>query len=176
MSDTDIHFPPGQRREPPKFEPPPWEREQFEELARTKKAQEPVVPVEPEPEAASEEAVDAVAEQAEIAPPEAAVSEEAVGPEARKLSDEHIEVLLTGLRAEEPRVDEAYWKVTIVTGIALAVIGLGVSTWGVVALLTPKEPGATGTFLVMGLLVPGLGFFGAGVWLVVKSLRQQGVL
>ncbi len=41
MGDQDFNFrPPTERREPKQFEPPPWERDAFDEMARTKAEQE----------------------------------------------------------------------------------------------------------------------------------------
>jgi hypothetical protein len=204
VSDGSIQFPPGQRREKPKFEPPPWEREQFDELARRKQAEEAIPAPEPElePAPAPEPAPEAAAPAATEGPPHAVATEgakqavttvvaeqepeqvatpegeavEAAEQEKVELDPKQVEMLLMGLRAEEPRAEEAYWKITTIVGAASALIGLLLTVWGVVALATPKKAGAGGAFLVTGLLLFGIGFLVGGVWVVFRSLRQQGVL
>jgi hypothetical protein len=185
-SDSDIHFPPGQRRDKPAFEPPPWERDQFEELARQRREAEEAQAAANAALAQQQAAVleaEALA-QAE-APAEAGLIEELgepvvaagkAGAETPELDPKHVEVLMLGLRAEEPRPDEAYWKITMIAGVTSALIGMVVTTWGVVAMATPKKAGAGPILIVMMLLVFGLGFVIGGAWVVFKSLRQRGVL
>ena len=38
-NDGDMYFPSGQRRDKPSFEPPPWERDQFEAILRKLRCQ-----------------------------------------------------------------------------------------------------------------------------------------
>jgi len=180
-SDGDIHFPPGQRRDKPAFEPPPWERDQFEELARQKREAE-------QAQAEADELIAAsLAAQAEpavqeaptpVASEEARTEEPQQEDEAEKpaLDPKQVEVLMMGLRSEEPRPEEAYWKISIIAGVTSALIGLLVTTWGVVALATPKQPGAAPILLVAMLLFFGVGFIAGGAWVVFSSLRQRGVL
>lgn len=190
MNDGNIQFPPGKRREAPKFEPPPWEREQFEELAKARQAQQAAEPEHEEPQQPDvPEAAEGEGEQSHAATeqgpePEPAPatgqcvddSSPATTPEHPVLDEAHVQLLLSGLRAEEPLAAETYWKLSFGVGLGLAVVGLVVTTWGVIIALTPTENGAAVAILVMGLLVPGLGFLGGGVWMVISSLRKQGVL
>ncbi len=180
-SDGDIHFPPGQRRDKPTFEPPPWERDQFEELARQKAEAEQA---QAEADAALAASLAALAEPvAEEAPAPAEATEareaqadQVEGVEKPELDPKHVEVLMMGLRSEEPRPEEAYWKISMFAGVTSALIGLVVTTWGVVALATPKQPGIGPFMLVTMLLVFGVGFMAGGAWVVFNSLRQRGVL
>jgi len=182
-TDGNIHFPPGQRRDKPSFEPPPWERDQFDDLARRRQESEPSEPAAEEGldvsevagtsgEPAEAEAVsplpDADAEQ-----PDGLVETADVKPE---LDPKQVEMLMMGLRAEEPRADEAYWKVSVIAGAFSALIGLMVVTWGLVALAAPKGNAAGTGLMVVMLLGVGIAFIAVGVWIVFKSLRQQGVL
>jgi hypothetical protein len=179
-SDGNMHFPPGQRREKPTFEPPPWERDQFEELAKQKREADEAQQLAAADSAAEGLSTEAVAEELPAAAaepePQAGEASEEVGAEKPELDPKHVEMLMMGLRSEEPRPDEAYWKVTIGAGVASALIGLLVTTWGLVALATPKRPGAGPMLFVTLLLVFGLGFIAGGAWVIFNSLRQRGVL
>ena len=183
MSEGDLRFPPARRREPAKFEPPPWEREQFEELAKSRVEQEPATaPAVGSPLAApapsvAEQVLEAVqeAEDAESAGADSADVGEA--QTARPgIDPKRLEVMLMGLRAEEPRPEEAYWKVTTIAGGVSALIGFVITTWAIVAFATLWKSGPQGMTLASVLLVFGLGFVGGGIWLVARTLRQQGVL
>ncbi len=177
------------RRAAKPFEPPPWEKEQFEELAR-------------ERERAAEEAAVAEAERAD-ADAEGSLSEEhasAIGAEGavsadsaheagkrvdsaqegREAADEpdaaNVDAMLMALRAEEPDPASEVWKVGMVAGLFLTAMGLVLVVWSGVALARTLESGPT-AYLgagVMGLM--GAGLVALGVWLVVRSLRKQGVL
>jgi uncharacterized membrane protein len=180
-SDGNIHFPPGQRRDKPMFEPPPWERDQFEELAKQKAEAEQA---QAEADAALAAGLAALAEpvaEEAPAPAEPAEAREAQADqedavEKPELDPKHVEVLMMGLRSEEPRPEEAYWKISMIAGVTSALIGLVVTTWGVVALATPKQPGIGPFMLVTMLLAFGIGFMVGGAWVVFNSLRQRGVL
>jgi len=180
VSDEDLRFPPTERREPAKFEPPPWERDQFDELAKAR--------VEPGPAEAggseqgspvpaatmAEQVVEAVRESVKDDPGEGS---EAQGSQpAPPIDPKKLEVMLMGLRAEEPRPEAAYWKVTTIAGALCAVIGLAITVWAVVAFVTLTKSGVRGVTLATVLLVFGLGFSVGGIWLVTRTLRQQGVL
>jgi hypothetical protein len=184
VSDGDLHFPPGQRREKPKFEPPPWERDLFDELARRKAEQEAS-----ESPDVREPTADTTAQGSDVPPAEAAgrpasepvdqldterAERDQEETEKPELDMGQVEVLMMGLRAEEPRPEEAFTKATAAAGAISALIGLALTTWGLIALATPKQSGAG--VLVGSLLLFGLGFMGGGVWVVFKTLRQQGVL
>lgn len=181
VSDEDLRFPPVIRREPAKFEPPPWERDQFEELAKARVEPQPTeetVPQDPPAPAqgAAEQVVEAVREasQRDSAEVESAkAGEKATQP---PIDDKRLEVMMMGLRAEEPRPEEVYWKVTMVAGVICTVIGLAISTWAIVAFATLSKAGAKGMTLASVLMLFGLGFAGGGGWLVLKTLREQGVL
>ena len=92
------------------------------------------------------------------------------------IDPKRLEVMLMGLRAEEPRPQEAYWKVTMAAGGVSALIGFAIVTWAVVAFATLSKSGAQGMTLASVLMLFGLGFAGGGVWLVARTLREQGVL
>ncbi len=185
-TDGDIRFPPGRRREKPSFEPPPWERDQFEELARQKQAAEEAeaasVPVaqdaerEPVAEQTLPQQVAAAAGDESAATGGSMAESEPAETAGGDLDPKRVEMLMMGLRAEEPRPEEAYWKVTTAAGVVSTFIGLVVTTWGIIALAAPREPGAGAMMMVLMLLVFGIGFTVGGVWVVFNALRQRGVL
>jgi hypothetical protein len=181
-SDGDMHFPPGQRREKPTFEPPPWEKDRFDDLAKQRQEAEAAQklleveePVEPSPEAAEALAEEplGVAEQPE---PEADEEQAEAGEAKPELDPKHVELLMMGLRSEEPRAEDTYWKITTAAGVASALIGLLLTTGGLVAMATPKRPGAGPMLFVTLLMLFGIGFIVGGVWVVINALRQRGVL
>jgi hypothetical protein len=157
--DGDIHFPPGRRREKPEFEPPPWEREQFEKLARDKQAEGP----------------DSAGEPPQVSEQEPQVLVGAEGEMELQLDAARVEELMMELRAEEPRTGQ-FWRISIAVGVLSAVIGLSLVTWGVVALFTPTQAKVAAMVLALVLFGFGFGLAGGGVWLILKSLRQQGAL
>lgn len=185
MSDQGFDFgPPPPRREARQFEPPPWEREQFE---RHKREQA-------ELEAAAEEArAKVLAEQAALAaqaaaenleqpaPAEAAPStgNEQASPSTEspraEVDDKQVAMMMMDLRAEEPAALEGAWVVNLAAGIVVALVGFASGVWGVAALSKPGLPaaGRLGGFILLGF---GLGFLGVGGWLIFKALRQRGVL
>jgi hypothetical protein len=180
-NDGDMHFPPGQRREKPSFEPPPWERDQFEELARKKQeaeqassegAQEESVGEAPSPAGSPQELVGEAAPE----PVDGGRTEPQPAGVKGELDDKHVAMLLEGLRAEEPRPEKLYWKIVAGSGVVSILVGLMITTWAVVVIATPKQVGAGELTFEAMLLLLGLGFLVGGGWVVFKSLRQQGVL
>lgn len=191
MSDQSFDFgPPPPRREPRQFEPPPWEREQFERHKREqaeRDAQEKLL-AEQEAARAAEQPVAQGAEPEHATagpmPGPASAPEVAAGSgqsptapsEAKRAVDEkEVALLMIGLRAEESPVLEGAWVVNVVAGAVVALVGLASSIWGVAAMARKGMPVA-GTFGGLVLLTFGLGFLGLGGWLVFKALRQRGVL
>ena len=182
-TDGSIHFPPGQRRDKPSFEPPPWERDQFDELAKRRQEAEPDPVQELDTTGTTKLITDTVTAE-EPEPPVGNESSEALPPDTEQqpepgtpaLDPKRVEALMLGLRAEEPRPEEAYWKVTVAAGVLCVLIGLVVATWGIAALVSARSASGSSLFMVGVLLLCGIGFVAAGVWVVVRSLRQQGVL
>jgi len=173
-NDADIQFPPGQRRDKPKFEPPPWEREMFDQLAHTK-AESDVAGTEPE-----QQQLDSAPVQGEprpaaesIPPAEAGLQ---VDEERPGVEPQDIDFMMMGLRSEEPRSDKAYGRVATIVGAVCVVIGLAMATWGLVAASTPKKAGIVPLLIVITLLAYGAGFMIGGGYVIYRSLRQQGVL
>ena len=201
MSDQDFNFrPQPPRREVKPFEPPPWEKEQFERLAKERATQEAAQ------QAAAEAMIERLQQEVETAPgqttgtemPVAAVEEEVArvstplngaedaGPKAAlpragaaqtggQVDEARLAEMMMGLRAEEPPELTGAWAVALGSAIVLAAVGIVLLIWGIVALTRPNM-GPIGTMGGMVLLAFGLIFMGACVWLGLRTLRQRGVL
>lgn len=177
MSDQDFNFapPPAKRDRPKPFEPPPWEREQFDELERQKQhgAVAEVAAaerVEPEQESPAPEVPKREPSEAGGAPRDS----DGERPQRTGPSEESIAAMLVQLKGEEPPVIAGVWQVSLAASFVVAVIGLALSVVGVVAL--GKQYGAVGSFGGFVLLLFGIGFIGAGIWVAYQTLRQRGVL
>jgi len=190
VSDGFDFRPPPPRREARRFEPPPWEREQFERLARERAEQEAA-----ERELAAKLAADGAAREPESAEtsadaPARAVAAEQVadvpsapassappasaGPKP-ELDEKHVARLMLELRAEEPRLLTGAWMVGLGSGLVLALAGFVLAAWGGFA-LSNSRLGQLGKLGGGILIVFGIGFVGTGGWLIFRALRQRGVL
>jgi hypothetical protein len=191
VSDQDFNFNPPPRREAKKaFEPPPWERDQFDELARRKEADQEVVS-----ETAEEDAITVALEEATVKASDGttgAPSAAPIGPvgterpSARKAvwsgaaldpeEDPRVEAMLEVLKSEEPQFGKQLWKVSLAAGAVLASVGLVMTVWGIFAIAATGRAGAFGSLGGGILLAFGLGFVGVGGWMAFRTLRQRGVL
>jgi len=200
VSDQDFNFrPQPPRREAKTFEPPPWEKDQFERLAKERSAQEVAeraaaevlierhpqeAAAEPAESAASVEApagaADADAEGAASAGPLTQPTPEVPAAPSPTLAGGQIDeaqlaVMMMGLRAEEPPALGGAWVIALVSAIVMGAVGIVLLIWGIVALTRPNM-GAIGTMGGTALLLFGLIFMGACIWLGLRTLRQRGVL
>jgi hypothetical protein len=162
------------KREARQFEPPPWERDQFEALQRQRR--EPV-PAEPVADAAG---VTVAATEAAGPPgvqpepparqePEAARERSAVPAEV----DAQAEAMLVQLQAEEPRLDESVKVISLFASGIVLFLGVSIFGWGFVASMR-----AWGNAMAMAasmfLLVVGLGLAALGYWLGLRATKRQG--
>lgn len=183
MSDDGFDFrPQPERREVKKqFEPPPWEREAFEEMQRRKaeQAKQPVAA-----EADQESVADQRPEPLEARPaPEIAGSAQAESePEDGQaqrgtgLDDATVIELMAGLAAEDPPAEHSYFGVAMGASLFLAALGAVLLIWGVAALVGARVTGAVGTFAGTGLGLFGAGFLAGGIWMAYQALKRRGVL
>ena len=192
MADPGSEFRPRARREARQFEPPPWERAEFDRLARERAedeaAQAAVAAVAeaaqaastPDMELAQAAPADApvlavAAEPAEVTEAQVVTADEPAakpaGPDPAKVTE-----LMAGLAAEEPSAHGAYWKASVAAGTIVVVLGVMFVTWGVVALVRSRGSGVAGVFGGSVLVMFGGGFVVGGLYVVLKNLRQQGVL
>jgi len=189
VGDQGFDFDTSERREARKFEPPPWERDQFERLARERAEQE----------AAEAKARAALAEREPAAAPTTSVEgpvpeglaangrpEDVVFPVGertdvagipihRHADDPEIAAMIVELKAEEPPALQDTWMIAAMSAIVLAAVGMVLLVWGLAgAAKTGAKPiGALGG-MILALL--GMGFCGMGAWLGFRTLRQRGVL
>jgi hypothetical protein len=188
VSDQGFDFQPPQSRRPPRrFEPPPWERDQFEQRAREQAEREREAAEAAERERAAREAADlAEASRWEIEqvesdegetsaePIEAAEGKRQVGIDGR-VDDSLMEQLILGLKAEETPTLGGVWVLAVWAGAILVLVGIAVGAWGVTVVVNPSL-GSTGKIGGMVLLVMCMTFMGIGAWMGYRALRQQGVL
>ena len=173
MADESVKHPRG-------FEPPPWEAEQFEELARKRAAEEMTQRL--LTEAASAKAAVAAAKRAPVPVREDAVPEAVVEtapvealPAAKAPETAGADVMLIGLRAEEPEVLKGAWIVPMVAGTPIILMGLAMGVMGVMNMNGVKQnPAQQST--VSGVMIAGaLALLALGGWLVVKSLKTRSI-
>ncbi len=176
-----MTYAPG-KREVKEFEPPPWEREAFEQLARERRQAEEQSQrqeqqeQEQEPNEQPGEVLAEAAMQAFRAEAVAVDTDEASPEPAAPASGPAVEVMLSALRAEEPDVTAAAGKLGIVAAVFVVAIGTMLIVWGAVALARTLEAGPVG-WLGSGIMVfMGIGLVSLGIWLGGRSLRKQGVL
>jgi hypothetical protein len=183
VSDDGFDFGPAPpRREVRRFEPPPWEQEQFDRHAREQAERDRALAEAQEaaqPAAASgtgerlgEDAVGGTTADQE---PGGSRGEEAgaeSGPKAQ-VDEKQVAMMMLELRTEEPPTLAGVWMVILGAGIVVALVGLVVAIWGVAVLVRLGKTGALGGSV---LLVFGLTFAGIGGGLIFKALRQRGVL
>jgi hypothetical protein len=183
VSDQDLNFYPPERREAKKaFEPPPWEQEQFNELARRKEAEKTAAAIaagvtnEGPVAAGISEERPLDAPSGELARTEDSTPKAPVGTDSGSETDPRVEAMLLGLRHEDPPFGKQLWKVAMAAGAVLALVGTVLTVWGVVAVSAARRTGALSALGGGVLVVFGLGFIGVGGWMAFRTLRQQGVL
>ena len=134
---------------PRAFEPPPWEREAFEALARKR---------------AEEQAAPAPGEQ----PPA-----DAAKPAAPAVDDKQVQVMLLELGREETRPTRNVQLVARIAAVITGLVGAGMLTGGILAL--QKAGGSSVGVMGSGALsVFGMCFFGMAAWVWVRSNHVRG--
>lgn len=159
----DIRFDPPRRREPAPFEPPPWEKDAFERLERERAERG-------SREAALGGAAQDTTEAAEMASQAVSV------PGGEAPGEPAVAEMLLRLKEEEPRAAAGVWKVGVVAGLFIGVVGLALIVWASVALAATLRAGPVGWFGSGVMSLMGFGLVGLGVWLGSRSLRNRGVL
>ncbi|MCX8006584.1 MAG: hypothetical protein N3B11_00500 [Coriobacteriia bacterium] len=129
------------RREPRKFEPPPWERDAFEELRRRKEQER----AERELQEALERARQAAA-QPPAPPPQSAESEkpppsQQEAAEAAGLDERAVERMLIQLSLEEPKATTHVATLANAVAAAMAAAGLGFVVWSAVLFARTRTAG-----------------------------------
>ncbi len=142
------------------FEPPPWEREQFEELAKRRAAAEQTTtPREP---AGSDETRD-------DEPPAAATSIGRVPVAAP--DDKATDAMLLQLSGEERTALIPVRRAGSAAALALGLVGAMVLVFGLVLAWRSRAAGPVGIVGGVTVLVMGAFIAGAGAWLWVRASR-----
>ncbi len=168
------------RRAPKAFEPPPWEREQFDELAKTKQAEEAVTGTAPEPvDAPAEEAFEPAAAESGQRTTAPAASGDAVDREAEssaKVDDAALVEMMATLAAEEPPAAQGLWQLGVIVAVGIGALGLMMLVIGAVGLSKTADSGPIGVLGGTILVGFGIGMIAIAVWMTVRTLKQRGVL
>lgn len=162
MNDT-----PG-RRNPPRFVPPPWEREQFDELAKKKAADQARSASELQVQQEQAEESRKIEEDAERRLQEAA--KKGVGDE----TDNDVARMMAILKAEEPSAGKGLWKAGVASGVFMVCVGAIFLVWGIVAIRATQGAGSAGQLGAGILILFGMGFIAIAIWTIQRSLRQRG--
>ncbi|MDP2233763.1 MAG: hypothetical protein Q8K89_09015 [Actinomycetota bacterium] len=165
------------KRAPRAFEPPPWERQQFDELAAAKQvkaesAQETPAEKEPADETPADAGAGAAKDEGASPKPEGMPKDKLV----TKLDEVELTEMLAQLAAEEPHTNQGLWQAGVVASVGLGSIGLMVLIFGLVGLARTAKAGPVGVAGGAILVVFGLGMIALAIWLVVRTLKQRGVL
>lgn len=193
----------GTGREKPRFEPPPWERERFEELAKKRAEQEEarrlaeqalaaaggILPTAAGPTATEIAEVSGARVEAEEAAARAAVQAErhegpagvpagdeagSAPPAPAKIDDKQVAAMLSQLAAQERAATSSSRLIGRIAAAVTALIGLGMVVAGFVTLPATKSHPAA----VLGsaiLSVFGLGFIVMAVWVWLSASRSKGI-
>lgn len=175
------------RREAKKFEPPPWERDSFDELAR-QRADEAA---EEDLARAINELTGAESEAAGDAQPEGradAVPEEQVGPAesveaneektgtAGEIDQAQLTEMLANLSIEEPSSVRDVYRLGVLGALASIAVGVMLLVWGVVAFIRSTRDGQANAIETSVFGSAGMAFIGIGAWIVVRTRNLRGDL
>jgi hypothetical protein len=176
------------KREARRFEPPPWERDRFDELERARQEREAETAAGTPVETGADSRVtapplDSVARAAEpvrAGPVEAPRGEpqprkgtaEAREGAPRVVPDAHVDAMLVQLKAEEPGVEAHGRTVSIFSAALMMFMGVCMLAWGGIAgaLAKGQIAGAIGALIVF--VMGGL-FAGTGLWLGLRATRRE---
>ena len=154
-------------RTPRQFEPPPWERDQFEELRRRRESERPAPGA--GADVAPEQGVAAI-QPAESAAPAASCA----GDETEVLPAE-VEVMMMELEAQEPDAVAPFRKAGMILAVIVGIVGIATVVAGVVGLVMQGgRGGAMGALAASIVIAFGLLLVAGGGWLTVLALRQRG--
>ncbi len=167
----------AQRRQARQFEPPPWERDKFDELKRSRAEEEPV------PEGADAGSLPP-GEVVLDAPPLGAFDTAPTpgasgGSEIAGIDEERLDTMMFELRAEEPSARQAGWQLRVAVAVFLLIVGTVMILWGMVALVKVTRIEAEQRMLAglvsLAFLIFGAGFIGLSGWLGYQVYQQRGV-
>ena len=177
--------PNDEQKKPRPFEPPPWEKELYDELAQ-KKGEEPAGARGLGAVRESRGERETPAEEATAEPVASAETERATGEGALPAKTEAppvaagdigdvAEKMLFELAAQESAEGPTHvWAWSLGVGLLVGLIGLSMATYSVVALSRTYGAGVTALAgsSIMGLF--GLVMLGMGAWVAVRSWSKRG--
>lgn len=177
-----------QRREARNFEPPPWERDRFEELAR-KRAEEQadeeiataiaelagpaaVGPTAGGPTDATEQPLPGAGATPEATEQPGAAGENKAGilPEARMLE------MLAELSIEDPPATADISRFGFLGGVLFGALGLMLTVFGIVILVRGSGSDRSTALNGAVILGMGLGLVALASLAIARSLKQRGVI
>lgn len=183
-----------EKREARKFEPPPWEKDAFEALARKKSEEQEALELAAGAHAAAGVPTGALAEavaaelaalestgtgaDTNVAPEaEAPVAEaaKAAKPAAGAIDDKQVEAMLLNLSMEETSDPGPVKLVARVASVLTFIAGAGMVIAGLTAI--PADAASRTPVVLMGsgaLSVFGLCFAGMAVWVWIRSNSMKG--
>jgi hypothetical protein len=180
------------RREPSRFEPPPWEKEQFDQLSQERREREEAARLAEEAARAAESAarpsaagasggdgqalgVTAGSPGGAAQPPRA---NGAVAVDDAPVDPAQMEEMFQELSAEEgDGLGIAAERLRLGVGIALLVLGVLLALVSMRLLASSFQTGGPAVLVgssIMGFM--GVALAGAGLYLAVRSLRERGVM
>ena len=190
------------KRDPRQFEPPPWERDAFEALARKKAEEQEALRIlalaqeaagtadtsiadalvaevmAEKSEAASPVMVDAIAADAEVPAGERPASTPAVAPAAATVDERRVQAMLMELSKEETADTGHIQLVARIASVITAAVGGGMLIGGLVTLAGTSQDAAKRTIATTmasgALSVFGLCFMAIAVWVWVRSNHVKG--
>lgn len=160
---------PEDKRAPRPFEPPPWEREQFEGLARGQGGEDPPAP--PEPDAPQE----ATAASQPASTEERSEGAKAAGDNGvESPSEAQMDAMVIGLGAEEGPSSRSFFGCGVAASIVSAFTGTVVLVYSVVVYVRTSSAGALAVVGPMALAMTGLAILGSSLWLAVRTYNRRG--
>lgn len=183
VSDSGFDFKAPKRREAKRFEPPPWERDAFEELQRGTASENQPAPEET-PSQEGDDEQGGPKPTREMGPESktpvdlkrTVLGKPIATKEVGALDEKQVLEMMAHLAEQEPDLYEKAWKPAIASSLIVLAIGAVMTVWGVAAMVKTRSAGLTGVASSLVLLVFGLGFVAVAAWLIVRTLRQRGVL
>ncbi|MDO8915493.1 MAG: hypothetical protein Q7W16_05370 [Coriobacteriia bacterium] len=163
------------RRERKTFEPPPWERDQFEELARRKareqeqERQTTAAPAQPASVLTVADPGDGQAGDGER--PEGAEQAPTKKPEPPGVEDVKFQAMLLELSVEERADAREVRRAGVVASYVLSAAGSVVLGLGLVLVFQGGAQGLAGSSMVV---IAGMFVIGFAIWLWYRASRGQG--
>lgn len=169
------------RRAPKAFEPPPWERAHFDELAKNKQAEESDARTTSEPGGLPAEAASEAAGTTGPGnrPEESGGTGDVKGQgtdSSAKVDDAALVEMMANLAAEEPPATQGLWQLGVIVAVGIGALGLMMLVIGAVGLSKTADSGPIGVLGGTILVGFGIGMIAIAVWMTVRTLKQRGVL